>query len=76
MVLAWLQDPHERSHSHVCSHFRVNAMLTRDSVKKRLDSEQGISFLEFSYQLFQVSDRPSRAAHSLSASVLTLAYVY
>lgn len=29
-------------------------MLTRDSVKKRMDSDQGISFLEFSYQLFQV----------------------
>lgn len=39
---------------HLCRHFRVNAMLTRDSVKKRLDSDQGISFLEFSYQLFQV----------------------
>lgn len=39
-----------------CRHFRVNTMLTRESVKKRLDSEQGISFLEFSYQLFQAYD--------------------
>lgn len=31
-------------------------MLTRDSVKKRMDSDQGISFLEFSYQLFQAYD--------------------
>ncbi|KAJ0390562.1 hypothetical protein P43SY_012142 [Pythium insidiosum] len=37
-------------------HFRVNTMLTRESVKKRLDTEQGISFLEFSYQLFQAYD--------------------
>ncbi|TYZ65459.1 hypothetical protein PybrP1_005023 [[Pythium] brassicae (nom. inval.)] len=37
-------------------HFRVNAMLARDSVKKRMDSDQGISFLEFSYQLFQAYD--------------------
>lgn len=29
-------------------------MLSRDSVKRRMDSDQGISFLEFSYQLFQV----------------------
>ncbi|CAI5744681.1 unnamed protein product [Peronospora destructor] len=37
-------------------HFRVNAMLQRDSVKKRLETDQGISFLEFSYQLFQAYD--------------------
>ncbi|GLD93447.1 hypothetical protein PINS_up002039 [Pythium insidiosum] len=37
-------------------HFRVNTMLTRESVKKRLETEQGISFLEFSYQLFQAYD--------------------
>lgn len=35
---------------------RVNAMLARDSVKSRLDSEQGISFTEFSYQLLQAHD--------------------
>lgn len=40
---------------HVWRHFRVNAMLTRDSVKSRLSSDKGISFIEFSYQLFQVS---------------------
>ena len=38
------------------SHFRVNAMLQRDSVKRRLETDQGISFLEFSYQLFQAHD--------------------
>lgn len=31
-------------------------MLTKDSVKSRLETEQGISFLEFSYQVFQAYD--------------------
>ncbi|ETW03847.1 tyrosine-tRNA ligase [Aphanomyces invadans] len=35
---------------------RVNAMLARDSVKRRLDADAGLSFLEFSYQLFQAYD--------------------
>ncbi|POX49473.1 tyrosine--tRNA ligase [Streptomyces sp. Ru72] len=37
-------------------HFRVNKMLTKDSVAQRLASEQGISFTEFSYQLLQAMD--------------------
>lgn len=37
-------------------YFKVNEMIKKDSVKQRLDSEQGISFLEFSYQLFQAFD--------------------
>lgn len=37
-------------------HFRVNVMLTKDSVKTRLQSEEGISFTEFSYQLLQAYD--------------------
>lgn len=37
-------------------YFRVNSMLSKESVKRRLDSDQGISFLEFSYQLFQAYD--------------------
>ncbi|MGW7329830.1 tyrosine--tRNA ligase [Streptomyces sp. NPDC054840] len=37
-------------------HFRVNKMLTKDSVAKRLDSDQGISYTEFSYQLLQGMD--------------------
>ncbi len=40
----------------ILRHFRVNAMLTKDSVKKRLETSNGISFLEFSYQLFQAYD--------------------
>ncbi|MFC9797144.1 tyrosine--tRNA ligase [Streptomyces sp. NPDC057695] len=37
-------------------HFRVNKMLTKDSVARRLESEQGISYTEFSYQLLQAMD--------------------
>ncbi|MGH2613372.1 MAG: tyrosine--tRNA ligase [Rhabdochlamydiaceae bacterium] len=37
-------------------HFRVNIMLAKDSVKSRLQSEEGISFTEFSYQLLQSYD--------------------
>jgi tyrosyl-tRNA synthetase len=37
-------------------HFRVNKMLTKDSVARRLESEQGISYTEFSYQLLQGLD--------------------
>jgi tyrosyl-tRNA synthetase len=37
-------------------HFRVNVMLTKDSVKARLESDEGISFTEFSYQILQAYD--------------------
>ncbi len=37
-------------------HFRVNAMLQKESVRQRLESEQGISFLEFNYMLLQAYD--------------------
>ncbi|MFZ2286255.1 MAG: tyrosine--tRNA ligase [Bacteroidales bacterium] len=39
-------------------HITVNYMMTKDSVRKRLDSEtgQGMSFTEFSYQLVQGTD--------------------
>jgi tyrosyl-tRNA synthetase len=30
-------------------HFRVNQMIAKDSVKSRLDSQDGISYTEFSY---------------------------
>jgi hypothetical protein len=39
-----------------CSHFRMHSMLNRESVRARLDSEGGLSFTEFSYQLFQSHD--------------------
>jgi tyrosyl-tRNA synthetase len=37
-------------------YFTVNYMLAKDSVKMRLDSEEGISFTEFSYMLLQAYD--------------------
>lgn len=40
----------------VGKHFRVNTMLTKDSVKSRIESESGISFAEFTYGLFQAYD--------------------
>jgi tyrosyl-tRNA synthetase len=40
----------------VGKHFRVNRMLTKDSVSARLNSDAGISYTEFSYQLLQGMD--------------------
>ena len=40
----------------VGKHFTVNAMLARDSVKRRIESEEGISYTEFSYALLQAYD--------------------
>jgi tyrosyl-tRNA synthetase len=40
----------------VGKHFRVNRMLAKDAVSARLNSESGISFTEFSYQLLQAMD--------------------
>ena len=37
-------------------HFSVNAMLTRDSVRLRLEREQNLSFLEFNYMILQAYD--------------------
>ncbi|MEK7954221.1 tyrosine--tRNA ligase [Luteolibacter soli] len=48
-VLQFLRD--------IGKHFSVNQMLTRESVRSRLeDRDHGISFTEFSYQLFQGYD--------------------
>jgi tyrosyl-tRNA synthetase len=40
----------------VGKHFTVNYMMSKESVKRRLESEDGISFTEFSYQLLQAYD--------------------
>ena len=41
----------------VGKYFRVNQMITKDSVRNRLESrEQGISYTEFSYMLIQAYD--------------------
>ncbi len=37
-------------------HFTINYMMAKDSVKRRLGSEDGLSFTEFSYQLLQAYD--------------------
>ena len=37
-------------------HITVNYMMAKDSVKKRLESENGMSFTEFTYQLVQGYD--------------------
>jgi tyrosyl-tRNA synthetase len=40
----------------VGKHFTVNYMITKDSVRTRLEREDGISFTEFSYMLLQSYD--------------------
>jgi tyrosyl-tRNA synthetase len=40
----------------VGKHFRMGTMLGKESVRKRLDSEAGMSYAEFSYQLLQAYD--------------------
>lgn len=40
----------------VGKHFRLGAMLAKDTVARRLASDEGISFTEFSYSLLQAND--------------------
>ena len=40
----------------VGKYFTVNYMMSKESVKRRLEAEDGISFTEFSYQLLQAYD--------------------
>lgn len=40
----------------VGKHFTVNYMLAKESVSRRLEQEQGISYTEFSYMLLQAYD--------------------
>ena len=40
----------------VGKHFRIGEMMGKDSVRKRLQSEAGMSFTEFSYQMLQSYD--------------------
>ena len=37
-------------------HFTVNYMMAKESVKRRLDSEDGISYTEFTYMMLQAYD--------------------
>jgi len=40
----------------VGKHFRMGVMLGKESVRARLESESGMSFTEFSYQMLQAYD--------------------
>jgi tyrosyl-tRNA synthetase len=40
----------------VGKHFTVNAMLAKESVRRRIESDDGISYTEFSYALLQAYD--------------------
>ncbi len=40
----------------VGKHFRIGTMISRDIVARRLASDEGISFTEFSYQVLQAND--------------------
>lgn len=40
----------------VGKHFRIGTMLGKESVKARINSEEGMSYTEFSYQLLQAYD--------------------
>ena len=37
-------------------HFSVNRMIKAESYKMRLDSEEGLSFIEFNYMVLQAYD--------------------
>ena len=37
-------------------HFRVNQMIRKDAISARLESQEGISYTEFSYQILQALD--------------------
>lgn len=40
----------------VGKHFRVNQMIKKEAISARLESQEGISYTEFSYQLLQAMD--------------------
>jgi tyrosyl-tRNA synthetase len=40
----------------VGKHFTINAMVAKESVRRRMDSEEGITYTEFSYSLLQAYD--------------------
>lgn len=43
---------------------RVGNMMAKDSVRTRMESESGISYTEFTYQLLQVRSKGLRACSS------------
>ena len=54
---SWLMDLHLIEFLRdIGKHFTINYMLAKDSVKSRIDREEGISYTEFSYMLLQSYD--------------------
>lgn len=54
----------------VGKHVTVNAMLAKESVRSRVESESGISYTEFSYMLLQANDyRHLHATHGVELQV-------
>src|SRR5699024_6621075 len=49
-------------------HFRMGTMLAKDTVARRLQSDEGISYTEFSYQVLQASTTSSCTAGTASPS--------
>ena len=56
----WTGPDWKEFHKVTGRHFRLGRMLARTSVKSRLDSEEGISLQEFSYQIYQVRNYYTR----------------
>ena len=50
----------------VGKHITVNYMMSKDSVKKRLEGDNGMSFTEFTYQLDRKSTRLNSSHERLS----------
>ena len=54
----------------VGKYFSLNVMLAKDSVKSRMEGDNGISYTEFSYQLLQAYDfYPLRNAHQCELQI-------
>ncbi len=54
LTLTHTSTPHCTYTLQVGKYARVGTMMAKDSVRTRMESEQGISFTEFTYQLLQV----------------------
>jgi tyrosyl-tRNA synthetase len=52
----------------VGKHFRVGTMLKKDAVSARLNSDEGISYTEFSYQILQGTGASCRPAAATSGA--------
>lgn len=55
MLILLLCPPARSAARRAGKYARVGTMLAKESVRKRMESETGISYTEFTYQLLQVS---------------------